>query len=418
MSSDVMVEPATRVVLLSRNGVACDRLHAALQQAGADVVLIADPSETDADSVRGAGAQAILIALEPSVEDALDRYDALLGDPAITVIFEEAELAVQREGWDAARWTRHLAAKLNRHHEVLPPGAEIDAALAAEPTLLQRYQRPDSDGDIGAFAGEADALRMQVPRDATGQSAASMFDPVSAELGIVVDPQPRAFDVPHLEQADTHSAPDDHSTSERFRLDLDSLQLRIAGMELVQDVRAASQDGAVVVLAGIGGPDAVRQLLAELPKAFPRPVLIQQRLEGGRHDKLVRQMQRATTLPVSLAEPGGVLQRGHVYVLPADVGIATQPDGLHFQAGAGNDLVASLPPADSAVIVLSGTDTALVDAAMTHSFRGALVAGQSPEGCFDAAASDALVARGAEAGSPAQLAKKLATRWPPEVEDR
>jgi chemosensory pili system protein ChpB (putative protein-glutamate methylesterase) len=74
--------------------------------------------------------------------------------------------------------------------------------------------------------------------------------------------------------------------------------------------------------------------------------------------------------------------------------------------------VASLPSADSAVIVLSGTDPALVDAAMAHAFRGALVAGQSPEGCFDATASDVLVARGAEAGAPAQLAKKLAMRWP------
>jgi chemosensory pili system protein ChpB (putative protein-glutamate methylesterase) len=49
---------------------------------------------------------------------------------------------------------------------------------------------------------------------------------------------------------------------------------------------------------------------------------------------------------------------------------------------------------------------------MNHSQRGALIAGQSPEGCFDAVASEALVARGAQAGSPAQLAKMLATRWP------
>ena len=35
----------------------------------------------------------MLVALEPSVEDALDRFDAVLGDPAITVIFDEAELA-------------------------------------------------------------------------------------------------------------------------------------------------------------------------------------------------------------------------------------------------------------------------------------------------------------------------------------
>jgi chemosensory pili system protein ChpB (putative protein-glutamate methylesterase) len=183
-------------------------------------------------------------------------------------------------------------------------------------------------------------------------------------------------------------------------------------LEDIRPTRGASQDGAVVVLAGIGGPDAVRQLLGALPAAFPRPVLIQQRLEGGRHDKLVRQMQRATTMPVSLAEPGEALQRGHVYVLPADMGVVAQGDGVRFRADGGSDIVASLPPGDSAVIVLSGTDPAVVDATMAHALRGALVAGQSSEGCFDATASEALVARGAEAGAPVQLAKKLAARWP------
>ena len=69
----------------------------------------------------------------------------------------------------------------------------------------------------------------------------------------------------------------------------------------------------MLVLAGIGGPDAVRQLLGSLPNDFPRPVLVQQRLDGGRYDKLVAQMQRATTLPVRLAEPGLAAIAGLIY---------------------------------------------------------------------------------------------------------
>lgn len=167
----------------------------------------------------------------------------------------------------------------------------------------------------------------------------------------------------------------------------------------------------MLLLAGIGGPDAVRQLLAGLPADFPRPVLIQQKLEGAKHDKLVRQMQRATSMPVALAEVGVALQRGHVYVLPAELGLEKQADGLHFHAGA-DTLLGNLPAGDSAVVLLSGSDPAAVDIVMNHSQRGALIAGQSPEGCFDAVASEALVARGAQAGSPAQLARMLATRWP------
>jgi len=423
VSGNAVTDTATRVALLARKGAACERLQAALQEAGADIVLVSDPAETDVDGIRGAGAQAILVALEPAIEEALDRFHALLADPAMTVIFDEADLAAQREGWDAARWTRHLAAKLNRHERVLPPGAEIDAALAADPQPLARYQRPESDGDVTAFAGEADAHWLDVPRDfdtmqqdVSGQSApqsgaASMFDPVMAEFDSDAPLDMPAFGELTLEPV--ASASDDPPADDRFRRDLDDLHLRIADMQL-EDSRLPTpgqDDGAVLLLAGIGGPDAVRQLLAGLPEDFPRAVLIQQKLEGARHDKLVRQMQRATTMPVALAEAGGLLQRGHVYVLPADLGLDKQAGGLQFKIDA-DALPAGLPSADSAVVLLSGSDPAAVDIAMGHSLRGALVAGQSPEGCFDAAASEALVARGAQAGTPAQLAKLLAARWP------
>ena len=423
MSGNAVTDTATRVALLARKGAACERLQAALQEAGADIVLVSDPAETDVDGIRGAGAQAILVALEPAIEEALDRFHALLADPAMTVIFDEADLAAQREGWDAARWTRHLAAKLNRHERVLPPGAEIDAALAADPQPLARYQRPESDGDVTAFAGEADAHWLDVPRDfdtmqqdVSGKSApqsdaASMFDPVMAEFDSDAPLDMPGFGELTLEPV--ANASDDPPANDRFRRDLDDLHLRIADMQL-EDSRLPApghDDGAVLLLAGIGGPDAVRQLLAGLPEDFARPVLIQQKLEGAKHDKLVRQMQRATTMPVALAEAGGLLQRGHVYVLPAELGLDKQADGLQFKIDA-DALLAGLPSADSAVVLLSGSDPAAVDIAMGHSLRGALVAGQSPEGCFDAAASEALVARGAQAGTPAQLAKLLAARWP------
>lgn len=396
-----MAESAMRVALLARPGVACERLQAALQEAGADLVLVVDPTQDAVVDVAAAGAQAVLVALEPSVEEALDRYEAMLADPAVTVIFDEAELAAQRDGWDAARWVRHLAAKLHRHGDVLPPGAEPvaeDLDLQPQPGGLSLYQRPESDGDLSAIAGEAETLAVAVPRDQLDSTAA-----------VPDRAAPAAAPAPTL---DLGEPADDHLARDRFQRDLDELQQRIAGMELVDAPRPRSnRDGAVLVLAGIGGPDAVRQLLGSLPEGFPRPVLIQQRLDGARHDKLVRQMQRATAMPVHLAAAGEALQRGHVYVLPAELGLIADDAGLRF-GDAGADLLAQLPAADSAVILLSGSDPAVVDAAMTHAARGALVAGQSPDGCYDAVAAQALAARGAEAGAPAELARKLAARWP------
>src|SRR5690349_9486708 len=124
---------ATRVALLARPGTACDNLQAALRQAGADIVHIGDPTAGDAAALSAAAPQAVLVALEPAVEAALDAYDAVLQDPSRIVIYDEADLAATREGWDAARWARHLAAKLAGHSDVLPPGRELDVAAVAQP---------------------------------------------------------------------------------------------------------------------------------------------------------------------------------------------------------------------------------------------------------------------------------------------
>ena len=78
-----------------------------------------------------------------------DRLDALLTDPGLTVIFDEAELAAHRAGWDAARWVRHLSAKLRRDDNVLPPGGEPEqddlqpspGAMPVSYTHLDVYKR-------------------------------------------------------------------------------------------------------------------------------------------------------------------------------------------------------------------------------------------------------------------------------------
>src|SRR6478672_7464382 len=113
-----------RVALLARPGEACERLRAALREAGGEIVIEADPATLDPQSLRVAAVETVLVALDPAVEGALEKSDEVLGDRAIEVIFDEADLAARREGWDAARWVRHLAAKLHRHDDVLPPGRE------------------------------------------------------------------------------------------------------------------------------------------------------------------------------------------------------------------------------------------------------------------------------------------------------
>ena len=583
-----------RVALLARPGEACERLRSALQEAGGEIVLEADPSMIEPGALADARAQTILIALDPAVEDALEKFDDVLSDPSLAVIFDEAELAARREGWDAARWVRHLSAKLNRHADVLPPGREPESDALPVPGRPEAPEERHVDADIATFAAEADAIAVDVPREpvigeaalelpdydadmggeivmesvepdgiamhamslddlssadvsmeAVSMEAVSLddiaFDDSVAQASADATPDTASFDTSldeisfgemtfaelpvheTVQHAPTdapafggiaftddvnaldfeaeegltdqprpsfrHDAGDAHDFDAMMRdlgasaanetesdvveavapvrvapaelpnldfdiapietpaaaaiaarpakLDfsslsladvtdephvatpamaeaaaphrqhLDSLGEKIATLALVDE--AAVSRGAVLILAGIGGPDAVRQILTALPVGFARPVLISQRLDGGRYDRLVQQMARAASLPVTLAEAATVLEPGHVYIVPPEIGLESA-NGLRFASNA--TLLAALPPADSAVLLLSGADPALVDPALAHAAKGALVAGQSPDGCYDAAAPMALTARGGEASTPHDLVNRLLLRWP------
>src|SRR3546814_12592785 len=98
-------------------------------------------------------------------------------------------------------------------------------------------------------------------------------------------------------------------------IDPDALEKRFSGRSLadVDSYGHGPRRGAVLVEGGLGGPDAVRQLLAAIPEGFPRPVLVRLQLDGGRYDRLVKQMGRAALLPVALAEAGQSAEAGNVY---------------------------------------------------------------------------------------------------------
>lgn len=424
---------ATRVALLARPGSACDNLQAALLQAGAEIVHIGDPAAGDVAALSAAAPQAVLVALEPAVEAALDAFDAVLQDPARIVIYDEADLAATREGWDAARWARHLAAKLAGHSDVLPPGRELDVATVAEP-------------QPGVQPGPEPAMAPEAIHGATEMLAAvPAADATWAAMGLVdFDAGADSRPAPEAEAGDagTPSAASAESGTRAVTLAYtgpgDGGMLSLVGddeapgvpeateatevpeeVELADDVEGVPVEpatprvsGAAVVLAGIGGPDAVRQFLGGLPEGFPRPILVRQRLDGGRHDRLVRQLQRATPLPVELAADGLPLVAGHVYIVPDGIATEAVAAGHCFTEARGEiGPLAGLPAEDSAILLLSGADPAQVEAVMALAGAGALVVAQAPEDCFDNAAPGAAIARGAGSGSPTQLAERVAGRW-------
>lgn len=423
------------VALLARVGPARERLREALTQAGATLVLEEDPNTLELQALRDAAPGAVLIALEPAIEDALERLDPVLGSPSLTLIFDEAELAARRDGWEAQRWARHLVAKLHGHHDVLPPGSEQDGLLQPEPGLPTTPAQLHADAPLDFHVREAFDAAGDVPADGLYQAPDTLSEPMSLEEAlsalqpassapppVPVSAPPAASPRVPLGDHSSWSLVDDDAVEASAPppsapaaaaappADFDIARLSLVELEAERPADGAAA-GAVLVLAGIGGPDALRRLLATLPAGLATPVLVHMRLDGGRYGNLVKQMARVSALPVLLAEAEQPVQAGNAYILPDDVGLAVRDRGLYFSADAQGIQVGTLPPADSAVVLLSGADASHVEAVLALAGEGAWVAGQVGEGCYDPTAANAVVAAGMHAGEPPQLAHSIIERW-------
>jgi chemosensory pili system protein ChpB (putative protein-glutamate methylesterase) len=278
-------------------------------------------------------------------------------------------------------------------------GTELDLDVAELAAQLESFDKRDA-----RFTDESD-----LPTSDVRQSVDELIAAVGAQ-GIEEIEAIEAFEAPELvaaaEPAAARGAPSfDFSNLELAPMDDAPPSPAAAAV-------AASGMGAVVVLAGLGGPDAVRQLLSSLPESLPVPVLLYQHLEVGKHERLVDQLAKISKLPVRLAREGERPQSGHVNLLPAGLSARASGDSLAFAQGALAQLLASLSPEDSMVVVLSGADPQLVPAILAVRDAGGVVLAQDPEVCFDSAAADAMQRQGAAVFPALGLARQVATRWP------
>lgn len=428
--------PAPAVALLARPGAARERLREALSHADVQLVLEDDPNGLEPQVLQAADPQFVVIALEAAIEDALERLDAVLSAPGLTLVFDEAELAARRDGWEAQRWGRHLAAKLHGHQQVLPPGAEEEPSLQLEPGHPAPAPAPQEEA-LQPHLAQALSWADDVPADGLYSPPAHLHEPIALEQALAAlqpdVPEPR--DPPSPPQAPAEAAAPaappisfDHTAwslveesieapapaevaapaaAPQPSFDTDHLTLVDLDAAAPPGARAAS----LLVLAGIGGPDALRRLLGALPASLSVPVLVHMRLDGGRYGNLVKQMSRVSPLPVQLAEAGQRAAPGEVHVLADDIGVRAASDGLHFQSDATGISLAALPAEHTALVLLSGADLAHVGPALDLAAAGAWVAGQVGEGCYDPAAATAVVAAGMVAGEPQELAQAIAARW-------
>jgi len=435
--SETQAAPA--VALLARPGAARERLREALSHADVQLVLEDDPNTLEARVLQEARPQFVVIALEAAIEDALERLEAVLSAPGLTLVFDEAELAARRDGWEAQRWGRHLSAKLHGHQQVLPPGAEEEPSLQLEPGHPAPAPAPQEEA-LQPHLEQALSWADEVPADTLYSPPVQLHEPIALEQALAalqpVVPEPlQAPALPSLAEtasavpplppvsfdhtawslvedeadADASATAPHHAAVEAPLPSFDTGHLSLVDLDAAAPVGARA--GSLLVLAGIGGPDALRRLLGALPPSLSVPVLVHMRLDGGRYGNLVKQMARVSPLPVQLAEAGQRATPGEVHVLADDIGVQAASDGLHFVSDAQGIAIAALPADHTALVLLSGADLAHVGPALDLAAAGAWVAGQVGEGCYDPAAATAVVAAGMVAGEPQELAQAIAARW-------
>jgi chemosensory pili system protein ChpB (putative protein-glutamate methylesterase) len=286
--------------------------------------------------------------------------------------------------------------------------ANMDDDVAALAAQLDEFEKNDSrvaaqDPDFGAFESKDAAKLLQDSIDATKNKAT-----VIAKEAAPVMPK---FDAASLSLVDldaeipVEKAAVVAATSallKKSKFSLEAIEGEEPGEKPLSDV------GAILILAGMGGPDAVRQLLKALPETLNVPVLLYQHLEVGKHDRLVAQLQKVSNLPVYLAVQGQTAEAGQVAVLSVGIGVDLVNDELFFGgADTQQELVATLPAKHSVVFVLSGAayETA-AEAAYVQS-QGGLALAQDPSNCFEPAAAEALVKLGGKTADIPALASMV-----------
>ncbi|MEO7252093.1 MAG: chemotaxis protein CheB [Arenimonas sp.] len=294
----------------------------------------------------------------------------------------------------------------------------------------------DLDADVAELAAQLEAFEKSDQRSAP--AAADFADaPGVRKPAVPARNDTPTAEMPAFVQTDTAPSPASRAAAASFdfsNLTLAPVENEIAaappprfapaapsapslGLHLEGDaepIAASAPAGlaAVLVLAGLGGPDAVRQLLSSLPERLPLPVLLYQHLEVGKHERLVEQLAKISRLPVLLAQAGAAPEAGKVTLLPAGMTAVARAGALSFTQGPLSDLIAALPATQSMIVVLSGAEIALVPQIMTVKQAGGMVFAQDPKLCFDGAAAEAMKAQGAPVFPALGLAQQIAGRWP------
>ncbi|MEI7036110.1 chemotaxis protein CheB [Fulvimonas yonginensis] len=116
-----MAEAVPAVALLFDDAGLGEQLRTALSERGARIVHEGPLSGLSRELVASLDADVMVVNLDDEDDGALDRLDEALDGDRPRVVFNDAQASRALQGWDRARWARHLAMKVLAAGDADPP---------------------------------------------------------------------------------------------------------------------------------------------------------------------------------------------------------------------------------------------------------------------------------------------------------
>lgn len=187
--------------------------------------------------------------------------------------------------------------------------------------------------------------------------------------------------------------------------------------------QAGANDVPIWVLgASIGGPQAVKDFIAQLPADIPAAFVVAQHIGTGFVDLLAGQLDRVTALEVRPAQSGMVLQAGQIVVAPVEERLVFSDGVITLQpiqrksvySPSIDDVMSEVAKAFGSranAVVFSGMGSDGVEGARAIVDAGGVVWSQEASTCVISSMADSVRDAGvvSESGAPSELARRLLT---------
>ena len=176
-----------------------------------------------------------------------------------------------------------------------------------------------------------------------------------------------------------------------------------------------------VLGASVGGPESVREFLAEIPRDYPALFLLAQHLGDEFVDMMAKQLARATQMTVRTPSHGERVAHGDIVIVPNAHRLQVDPMGVvvlekptsepAYKPSIDRVLedVANRYGAAAGAIVFSGMSDDAVSGCVHLAGRGGTIYAQSPESCVVSTMVEGVSETGVVSffGTPKELAEKV-----------